>query len=224
VSRIRAINQISIYLLVVYDGSQKQGPSPGDSFLLCYIIIKWDLKVTNLVMASESEPEERRGGRAKTNLSEPPAPNLAANSAPKARGRPFEKGNTVSKGRPSGSRNKASLAADSLLEGEAEDLTRKCIELANAGDTTALRLCMERIAPVRKGRPVNVNLPPIATAGDVLGAIGATIEAMSQGDLTPDEASVIAGVLEIKRKAIETVDLEARLSAVEAGLSRDGKR
>ena len=78
---------------------------------------------------------------------------------------------------------------------------------------------MERIAPVRKVRPVNVNLPPISTAGDVLGAIGATIEAMAQGDLTPDEASVIAGVLEAKRQAIETVDLEARLSAVEAGLS-----
>jgi len=69
-----------------------------------------------------------------------------------------------------------------LLDGEAEELTRKCIELAKAGDTTALRLCMERIAPVRKGRPVNVNLPPIATAVDVLGAIGAAIDAMSRRD------------------------------------------
>jgi hypothetical protein len=144
--------------------------------------------------------------------------------ADKRRGRPFEPGHPGGPGRPVGSRNRASLAADALLDGEAEELTRKCIELAKTGDTTALRLCMERIAPVRKGRPVNVNLPPIATAEDVLGAIGATIEAMSQGDLTPDEASVIAGVLEIKRKAIETVDLEARLSAVEAGLSRESKR
>ena len=144
--------------------------------------------------------------------------------ADKRRGRPFEPGHPGGPGRPAGSRNRALLAADALLDGEAEELTRKCIELAKTGDTTALRLCMERIAPVRKGRPVNVNLPPIATAGDVLGAIGATIEAMSQGDITPDEASVIAGVLEVKRKAIETVDLEARLSAVEAGLSREGKR
>jgi hypothetical protein len=116
------------------------------------------------------------------------------------------------------------LAADVLLDGEGEELTRKCIDLAKSGDTTALRLFMERIAPVRKGRPVNVNLPPISTAVDVLGAIGATIQAMSQGDLTADEASVIPGVLEVKRRAIETVDLEARLSAVEAGLSRAGKR
>jgi hypothetical protein len=46
----------------------------------------------------------------------------------------------------------------------------------------------------------------------VLGAIGATLDAMAQGDITPDEASVIAGVLEVKRKAIETVELDARLS------------
>jgi hypothetical protein len=138
--------------------------------------------------------------------------------ADKRRGRPFEPGHPGGPGRPAGSRNRASLAADALLDGEAEELTRKCIDLAKAGDTTALRLCMERIAPVRKGRPVTITLPPISTAGDVLGAIGATIDAMSQGDLTPDEASVIAGVLEVKRNAIETVDLEARLSAVEEGL------
>jgi hypothetical protein len=83
---------------------------------------------------------------------------------------------------------------------------------------TAARLVLERIVPVRKGRPVNVNLPPISSASDVLGAIGATIEAMSHGDITPDEASVIAGVLEVKRKAIETVELDARLSAVEEEL------
>ena len=71
--------------------------------------------------------------------------------ADKRRGRPFEPGHPGGPGRPAGSRNRASLAADALLDGEAEELTRKCIELAKTGDTTALRLCMERIAPVRKG-------------------------------------------------------------------------
>jgi hypothetical protein len=142
----------------------------------------------------------------------------------KRRGRPFEPGHPGGPGRPAGSRNRASLAADALLDGEAEELTRKCIELAKQGDTTALRLCMERIAPVCKGRPVTISLPAISSAGDVLSAIGATLDAMAQGDITPDEACIIAGVLEVKRKAIETVDLEARLLAVEAGLSREGKR
>lgn len=57
-----------------------------------------------------------------------------------------------------GSRHKATLAAEALLEGEAEALTRKAIELALAGDGQALRLCMERLVPRRKDRPVDVDL------------------------------------------------------------------
>jgi hypothetical protein len=148
----------------------------------------------------------------------------AINTVRKPRGRPFEKGNRANpNGRPLGSRNKASVAADALLDGEAEELTRKCIELAKGGDTTALRLCMERIAPVRKGRPITLSLPAVKTATDVLEAIGATVAAMSEGAITPDEASVIAGVLEAKRKAIETLELEKRLAAVEAGIAKEGR-
>jgi hypothetical protein len=66
-------------------------------------------------------------------------------NAPKTRGRPFQPGNA---GRPRGSRGKATVAAEKLLDGEAKALTRKAIDLAKEGDTTALRLCLERIVPV----------------------------------------------------------------------------
>ena len=56
-------------------------------------------------------------------------------------------------GRPPGARNKATLAALALLEGEAEALTRRCVELALAGDTTAMRLCLERLLPRGRGGP-----------------------------------------------------------------------
>ena len=61
----------------------------------------------------------------------------------------FAKGNP---GRPAGARHKYVLAIQDLLDGEAEALGRKAIELALAGDTVALRLCLERIAPPRKER------------------------------------------------------------------------
>ena len=48
-------------------------------------------------------------------------------------------------GRPPGSRDRATLLMESLLEGEAEQLTRKAIELALAGDIATLRLCLERL-------------------------------------------------------------------------------
>ena len=53
----------------------------------------------------------------------------------------FKKGNP---GRRPGSRNKATVAVEALLDGEAEKLTRKAIEMALAGDTVAMRLCLDR--------------------------------------------------------------------------------
>jgi hypothetical protein len=118
-------------------------------------------------------------------------------------------------GKPKGTRHKTTMAVQELLDGEADALTRKCVELAMEGDTTALRLCMERLAPAVKSRAVNLRLPAIETAADVLKAQAATIEATANGEITPDEAATIAGVLDAKRKAIETVHLEERVAKLE---------
>jgi len=128
------------------------------------------------------------------------------------RGRPFRPGNP---GKPPGARHKVTLAAETLLDGEAEALTRKCIELAKEGDTTALRLCLERILPPVRGRRIVLDLPPVDSSADVLKAHAATIKAMGEGQITPDEAATVAGVLEAKRKAIETVEMEKRLATLE---------
>jgi hypothetical protein len=107
------------------------------------------------------------------------------------------------------------MAVEALLDGEAEALTRKAVELALAGDTVVLRLCLERLLPPRKSRRVTFDLPTIQTAADLLPAFAAVVSAMGAGELAPDEASMIAGVLEAKWKAIETGDLERRLAALE---------
>jgi hypothetical protein len=84
-------------------------------------------------------------------------------NAATTRGKPFEPG---SPGRPKGARHKATLAAEALLDGEAEALTRKAIELAKEGDIAALRICLDRIIPPRKDRPVAFELPKIENVGD----------------------------------------------------------
>jgi Family of unknown function (DUF5681) len=140
----------------------------------------------------------------------------AENTAGKQRGRPFRKGRSGNPtGKPKGARHKTTMAVQALLEGEAEALTRKCIDLAQGGDTTALRLCMERLAPALKSRAVQLPLPAVETAGDVLKAQAATIRAMAAGKITPDEAATIAGILDAKRKAIETVAIEERVARLE---------
>jgi len=92
-------------------------------------------------------------------------------NATNTRGRPFKPGNA---GRPRGARNRATLAAGALLDGEAEALTRKAIELALDGNILALRLCLERIMPPRREHSVMVSLPELHSprdAGEVSAAI-----------------------------------------------------
>jgi hypothetical protein len=90
----------------------------------------------------------------------------------------FKKGRSGNpKGKPRGARNKATLAAEALLDGEVEAITRKAIERAKEGDMAAIRLCLERILPAVKSRPIEIDLPPVETAEDITAAHGAVIAA-----------------------------------------------
>jgi hypothetical protein len=127
-------------------------------------------------------------------------------------GRPFGPGNP---GRPKGARNKATLAAEALLDGEVESITRKAIELAKAGDMSALRLCLDRILPVRRDRPVAFELPILEHAGDAVSALAAIAKAVADGDLTPMEAAELSKVIDGFVRAIETTELADRLDRLE---------
>ena len=124
----------------------------------------------------------------------------------------FAKGNV---GKPKGTRHKATMAALALLDGEAEALSRKAITLALEGDTTALRLCLERIAPPRKDAPVTFDLPPMQSAADAAQAAGAVLNAVADGDLTPTEGAHIMALVETYRRTLETSELEVRVVALE---------
>ncbi len=140
-------------------------------------------------------------------------------SGPKENGRKtdgtFAPGNTLG-GRTPGSRNKTTLAVEALLEGEHEALTRKAIDKALEGDTTALRLCLDRIAPARRDAAVCFELPAIRTAEDAVTASSALLAAVAAGDVTPDEAGRVMALLTSHKQLVETCDLETRLAALEA--------
>lgn len=118
-------------------------------------------------------------------------------------------------GKPQGARHKATQAALALLDGQAEALTQKAVETALAGDTAALRLCLERIAPPRKDAPVTFALPPMTTAADAAKGAAAVLAAVAIGDLTPTEGAHVMGLIETYRRTLETTELEARLAALE---------
>lgn len=141
---------------------------------------------------------------------------MADNAEKKQRGRPFKPGQSGNPaGCRAGSRHKATLAAQALLDGEAEALTRKAVEKALDGDMVALRLCLERIVPPRKDTPVKVKLPAIESVADLSAVTSAILEAVAKGQLTPSEAQALAGLVEAHRKALETEELERRIAALE---------
>ena len=137
-------------------------------------------------------------------------------NAGKTRGRPFQQGNP---GRPKGAQNRTTRLIEALLEGEAEAIGRKCIERAKEGDPVALRLAMERIAPIGRGRPVHFKMPALGTAAGLLKALGAVLTATSKGEITPEEAVSVAQVVEIRRKSFETLEIEERLASLEARMA-----
>ena len=102
-----------------------------------------------------------------------------------------------------------------MLDGEAEALTRKAVELALEGEGSALRLCLERIIPPRRERPVKLGLPAVRGAADLAGTMAAITTAATQGTITPGQAAELARVVEIFVRAVETSDFERRLRELE---------
>ena len=118
-------------------------------------------------------------------------------------------------GKPKGSRHKTTLAIEALLEGQSEALTQAAIDKALEGDVTALRLCLDRIAPPRKDAPISFDLPDIETAQDAASAARAILKAVAAGEVTPLEAATVMAVVEQFRRTLETTEIEERLAALE---------
>ena len=140
----------------------------------------------------------------------------AAMQPTKTPGRPFEPGQSGNpSGRPKGSRNKATIAVEALLEHEAEALTRKVIELALAGNLAAIRLCFVRLLPPRRDRVVSFDLPKIESAADAIAASGAVLQSCAAGTLSPGETADVMRLIETHLRAIELNQIETGMAALE---------
>jgi hypothetical protein len=113
-------------------------------------------------------------------------------------------------GRPPGARNRGTLIAEGLFAEEGEALARKAIERALDGDLGALRLCLDRLMPRGRSRPVRFPLPRIAGAADVPAAVAAILEGVSAGELAPSEGMDLIRVVE---SAVRCLGAAARLEA-----------
>lgn len=121
-------------------------------------------------------------------------------------------------GRPKGARNKTLVALDKILDDEGQTLLQKAVELGKEGDIQALKLCLDRVMPVRKDTPISFKLPKINGAEDLPKVTGAILKAVSNGSLTPSEGQALSGILEKHRSAVETADLQKQLNELKESL------
>ena len=141
-------------------------------------------------------------------------------SGPRGRFQPGQSGNP--NGRRPGARNRTSALALKLMDADAEPVILALITAAKDGDVAAIKLVLERVAPLPRNRPVQFAMPPISTSADLGAAMGAILQAAADGELTPDEAVSIASLIETRRRTMETIELEARIAALEQSRETPG--
>ena len=121
-------------------------------------------------------------------------------------------------GRPPGARNKSTLLAESMLEGEVEEIMRTIIDAALKGQHWALIWVANRLLPPRRSQPVVFDLPSMEGLKDLPAMYDALLEKVNRGEITLDEAEKFSGLFDAKRKAIETVELAEEVASLKAYL------
>lgn len=138
---------------------------------------------------------------------------------------PFKPGQSGNrKGRAVGSKHKSTLLAQQLLDGEAETITRKAIELAKAGDVTCIRLCLERLLSVKKDHPVRVKLPAVTEARELPHLVSTILQLVAGGTITPTEGRELCAIVESGRKVLEIADLQHQIDEIKEMLNEPSKR
>ena len=130
---------------------------------------------------------------------------------------PFQKGQSGHpQGRAKGSRNKATMMAQVLIDGDYEKIIEGVKHKAFVeGDTRAYKLLIERLVPPRRSRDLNLELPAIKTASDVIVAMGEVFAAMARGAITAEEVRELSTLLDVGRRTLENVDHESRILELE---------
>jgi len=106
-----------------------------------------------------------------------------------------------------GNRNKKTLAVEARLFDHAPELVDDLVARAKRGEPAAMRLCMERILPAGRGRPLPIELPSVRSTEDALAAAAVIMEALKEGAISAREAVDLLRVVEGLTRLSGAIDL-----------------
>ncbi len=121
-------------------------------------------------------------------------------------------------GRPCGSRNKATLLAEQLIQDDAEAIVGKLVELAKKGEPHALRLCVERLVSVRKERTIDLDVRPMENTHDLPLTFPDVLIAVAEGRITPGEGQSLANMMVAHSQNLQANELARRVQELESHL------
>ncbi len=128
----------------------------------------------------------------------------------------FQKGRSGNpKGKAKGTKNRATLAAEQLLQNDLDNICRKLIEEALTGNMQAVKLVLDRVLPSKRDRSIDVKLPKLQTADDAVNAMSMIINAIGSGNITPAEGEAMSRVVDAFVKVMQAQDIEKRVSVLE---------
>jgi hypothetical protein len=128
----------------------------------------------------------------------------------------FQKGQSGNPaGRAPGSRNRRTILAEQLFDQRAQGVLEKFFALVDEGDPAMLRLCMDRILPRLRDRPITFELPPMEKAADAAAAMAAVAQGLAEGSLTAREAADLSTVIENFSKTLVATDHEEQITELE---------
>src|SRR5882672_8588233 len=149
---------------------------------------------------------------------------------------PVAKGTRIG-GRAKGTPNKVNLATRDRINKEGDPLgvllavcNGKAVTVGDVEITPTLDQVLrasetlaKKVIPDLKTSDGGVvlprKLPAITTAEGCGAAMAAIVELAASGSVTLEQATAFAGLIEARRKSIETIEIEKRLAALESGIS-----
>jgi hypothetical protein len=135
----------------------------------------------------------------------------------------FAKGNPGGPGRPRSLSRKA-VVLDELGAGVSEQVLQMIVDKALAGDLRAAEMLLSRVWPMRRGRPIEIDVTPVKALPDLVPAVADVMNAVLAGEVTPREGNDVSSLLQAQCRVIDAVEFERRLVEVEKKWEEQNKK